>query len=142
MTLPNFVEDAKGAAVQIIGADDVIAGAAGVHHRVGGSKTRGKTQAVLATFEAGNAVFKGEACRIVSARVFKALMLARTTLRKGRGQVDGRHHRAGRRIGRLSSVNGPRSEAAFVAVVFVHLSSYALLKLNSVGSVSRMLSRA
>src|SRR5262249_20066088 len=52
-----------------------------------------------------------EARQVVRARVLVPLVVARPGLRVRRRQVYRRHHRAGRRIGRLAGVDRERADA-------------------------------
>ena len=111
MALEHLVRQPERAAVEIVTEDGVVACIQQVQDRIGRGKPAGEGERVLAAFQRGQAALQGIARRVARARVFESLVLARPLLRIRRGQVDGRHHRAGGRVGPLPGVNGERLEA-------------------------------
>ena len=105
-------EQAISAAVHVVHRDDVTAGIERVEHGRGRGQAGREGVTLAAAFERGDAVLVGETGRVVRARVFEALMVARAALHIRAGRVDRRHHRAGARVGFLSGVDGARAEAA------------------------------
>ena len=94
----HALEQAERAAVQVVHRDDVAAGVDQLEQRAGRRHAGGEREAVRAAFEIGDAALPRAARRVVRARIVVALVHARARLRVGRGRVDRRHHRAGRRI--------------------------------------------
>src|SRR5690606_25337414 len=113
------LEQAEGAAVDVVHADDVAAAVQRVQHGGGGGKAAGEGEAAAAAFQGGDAALVGEAGRVVAAAVLEALVHARAGLHVGRGGVDRRHHRARARVGGLAGVDGPGAQA--VLFVFAHV---------------------
>ena len=83
--------DAVGAAVEVVGRDDLIAGFQQAQHAVDGRHAGGEGQAVLAIIQRRQGVLELGAGGVVGARVLVALVVARRALGVGRGLVDGRH---------------------------------------------------
>ncbi|MNV51548.1 hypothetical protein D3C71_1436000 [compost metagenome] len=104
--LTHALEQAEGAAVDIVHRHHVAAGVQQLHHRGTGGHARGERETAAAAFQGRHAALVGEAGGIVGARVLKALVFAGAGLGVGGGRVDRRHHRAGARIRRLSAVDG------------------------------------
>lgn len=91
----------------------MAAGVEQLEHRARRSKAGRERVALAAAFEIGDAAFVGHARGILRARVFVALVHARTRLHVGRGRVDRRHDCAGRGIGMLAGVDGAGAEGQF-----------------------------
>ncbi len=119
----HALEQAIGAAVDVVHADHVAAAVEQLEHRGGGGQAGGEGVAVAAALERGDAALVGEAGRVVAARIFEALVHARAALHVGGGRVDRRHHRAGARVGRLAGVDRQGAEAVGVVFVGVMLES-------------------
>ena len=107
----HALEQAVGAAVQIVHGDDVAAAVEQVQHGAGGGQARGEGEAGDAAFQIGHAALVGEARGVVRARVLIALVLAGTALYISRRGIDRRHDRAGRGVGTLAGVDGAGAEA-------------------------------
>ncbi len=102
----DLVEQAEGAAVEVVAGDDVIARVEQCAARaVVAATPAANAKPSVAALERRQVRLEREAGRVVRARVLEALVLARARLRVGRGQEDRRHHRAGGRIGRLAGVD-------------------------------------
>jgi hypothetical protein len=108
--LPDALEQAPGAAVEIVERDDVRAAVEELEH--GGRRRHAgrEREAVGARFERRHAALVGPPRRIVRARIVEPLVHAGAALHVGGSRVDGRDDRAGRGIGRLSGVNRERGE--------------------------------
>ena len=89
----------------------MVARAAQMEDCVGRRQAAGEGERVLAALERGEAPLQGVAGRVARARVLETLVFARTLLHVGGGQVHGRHHRAGGRVGPLAGVDGEGLEA-------------------------------
>ena len=113
--LAHALEQAKGAAVEVVARDDVRAGVEQLEHRRDRRQARGEREACAAALQVGDAALEGEARRVVRAAVVEALVHARARLHVGRGRVDRRHDRAGRRIGRLAGVDRAGGESVLAA---------------------------
>ncbi len=108
--LPHALEQAEGAAVDVIHRHDVAAGVQQLHHGGAGGHARGEREAAAAAFQGGHATLVGEAGRVVGTRVLEALVFTGAGLGVGGGGVDRRHHCAGAWIRRLSAVDGQGSQ--------------------------------
>ena len=75
------------------------------------ASARGERERLRAAFEVGNAALQRPSRRVVRTAVVEAFVHARALLHEGRGRVDRRHDRAGRRVGRLAGVDGARADA-------------------------------
>jgi hypothetical protein len=85
-------------------------------HGRGSRHAGGESKPRSAAFEIGNASLECHARRVLSAPIFKALVNAGAGLRIGRGRIDRRHHRAGRRIVLLTGMDAARGEVERIAV--------------------------
>jgi hypothetical protein len=96
----DLVDEAVGAAIEVGGNDDVVAGRAhGGDQRVGGGHARGEGRRVAALQIAQRAL-EGAARGVGAARVVVVLDdLADGALHEGRGLMDGGDDRAERRVG-------------------------------------------
>ncbi len=106
----HALEQAKGAAVQVVHRHHVAAGIQQLHHRRGGGHAGGERKCARTAFQRGDATLVGEARGVMGTRILETLMLAGAGLRIGGRRVDRRHHRAGARIWRLSSMDRQRCE--------------------------------
>ena len=102
----DLVEEAGHASVEIVAADDMVAGlvhgADGIDRRhAAGEDARGNT-----AFERRQVFFQAGARGIGNAGVFVALVLAQFLLHVSGGGVDGNRYRAGFGVGVLAGVNG------------------------------------
>ena len=107
----HALEQAEAAAVEVVHRDHVVAGVEQLEQRRGRRHARREGEAAGAALEVGDAALVGHARRVLRARVLVALVHAGTRLGVGRGRVDRRHHRAGRRVRRLPAVDGAGGES-------------------------------
>ena len=88
-----------------------------------GSHTGSESEPANAPLQVGNAFLVGVPRRVVTPRVFPALVLARTPLHvSGTGEYR-RHDGPGRRIRLLAGVDCPRGQALLVAAFPAHWKS-------------------
>ena len=110
----DAIQQAERAAVDIERDDDlVVRPQVRVQHRVLGGEARREDRAVRDAFEIGEDLFEPLARRIVGARIVEAQIDAGAFLLVGRGLIDRRDQRAGRRIARLGGMNGAGREMHF-----------------------------
>ena len=109
--LAHTVEQAIRSAVQIIHRDYVAAAVDKFEDGARRCQARREGIALGAALKIGNATLVGHPGRVLRTRVFVALVLARALLHVSGCRVDRRHDRAGRWIGRLSGVDGARTDA-------------------------------
>ena len=102
------IEDAKGAAVDVVARDHVIARAQQLQERHRGRAARAEGESEAAALERGDAALEHLARGVARARVLEAAVLAGAVLREGRRELDRRIHRAGVRVGRLRRVDRER----------------------------------
>ncbi|MNI46815.1 hypothetical protein D3C73_1012990 [compost metagenome] len=114
--LAHLVEQAEGAAVQVVARNDVRAGVEQFEHRGNGRQPRGEGKAPGAAFEVGHAAFQRPARRVVRAPVVQAFVHPGALLQVGGVGVDRRHQRPGRRVRRLPGVDHPGGEALWRGV--------------------------
>ena len=107
----HALEQAIGAAVEIVHRDHMAARIEQIEHRARRGEARAERIAARAAFEIGNAALVGHARRILRAAVFVAFVHAGAGLDIGRGRVDRRHDRAGRGVRGLTGMDGARAEA-------------------------------
>jgi hypothetical protein len=108
--LPDPLEQAEGAAVDVVAGNDVRTGVDQLEHGGDRRQPRGEGEGLRPAFEVGDAALEREPGRVVRAAVVEALVHPRALLHEGRGGIDRRHDRAGRRIGRLAGVDRPGRE--------------------------------
>jgi len=72
----HALEEPRGAAVEIVARDDVIAGRQRLQQRVRRREARGVAEAMAPAFETGEIALERRAGRVVRARVLEALVLA------------------------------------------------------------------
>ena len=106
----NFGEEAVGAAVEVVGADDLVAGLEQLYQAVDGGHAGGEGQAVLPVFQRRHRVLQLGAGGVVGARVLVAFVVAGAALHIGRGLVNGRHNGPGFGVGVDAGVDGFGSE--------------------------------
>ena len=111
IVLKDLVEQPERAAVHVLAADDVIAGAEQLHDRVEAAHAARERESVTAVLERGDVPLERFARRILSARVLVALVLPESLLDVRRRQVDRRHDRAGQRLRALAGMNGSRAKS-------------------------------
>src|SRR5829696_7089268 len=111
---PHPLEKAPRAAIEIVRGDDMGAVVERVEHRRGRGEPGAEGEAGRAAFEVGDAALEGHAGRVLRARVFVALVDARTLLRVGRGGVDRHHHGAGGRVRLLAGMDAAGVEGELV----------------------------
>ena len=110
LRLVHLREHPVRAAVDVVDADDAVAGVEQVHDRRRRADPGGERVAVRGVLERREALLERRAGRVRAARVVVALVDADRLLRERRGLVDRRRHRAGRRVGLLAGVDGARLE--------------------------------
>ena len=125
LRLRTALEQAEGAAVDVVARDDVRAGVEQLEHGRDRGQAGGEREGLRAAFEVGDAALERPARRVVRAAVVEALVHARALLHVGRGRVDRRHDRAGR-SGRATGRRGSRgwrsrASSAVVAWVCAHV---------------------
>ena len=108
----ELVEEAERAAVDVLAADHVIAGAAELHDRVEAAHPAREREAVARPFERGDVPLQRLPRGILAPGVLVALVLTQRVLDVGRRLVDRRHDGAGRRIGLLAGVDRAGTEAS------------------------------
>jgi len=113
--LEHLVREPERAAVQVVAEHDVIARVAQVQHGVRRGQPTSERERVLAAFQRCQAALQRIPRGVARARIFESLVLSRPLLRIRRGQVDGRHHGAGGRVGPLPRVDGERLETIGVS---------------------------
>src|SRR5690606_18731104 len=94
----HALEQAEGAAVDVVHDDDVAAAVQQVEDGGGGRHAGGEGEAAGAGFQVRRAALVGEAGGVVGAAVLEALVFAGAGLHVGAGRVDRRHHGAGGRV--------------------------------------------
>ncbi len=116
LRLRDLVEVAVGAAVGVVGDDDVVArdeqrAGDGVLAR----QARGEGEPAAAALERGDALLERGAGRVGRPAVLVAAAeAADAVLLVGRDLVDRGHHRTGQGVGLLAGVDGARGEAVLV----------------------------
>ena len=105
----DLVEEPEGAAVHVLGEDDVIPGIEEQHHRRRCRQSRREREAVVGALERREALLEVAARRIAGARVLESLVPSGRLLRERGRQVDRERPRRrspgrgpGRRAGRAS----------------------------------------
>ena len=111
----HHVEQPPRAAVDVVADNDVRVLVEAVEHGRGRSHAGREGETGGAAFEIGDAALERHARRVLRARIFEALVDAWARLRIGRGRVDRRHHRAGRRIVVLAGMDAAGGEAEPIA---------------------------
>ena len=106
----HLLEQAGRAAIKVPKRQNPVAGIEQVNDRRGCRHPRRECKTVGAAFEIGDTGLVGVPGRIGAPGVLIALGPAGAFLGKGRGGVDGGHHRTGPGIRRLSGVDHPRVE--------------------------------
>ncbi len=106
----HALEQAVGAAVEVVHGDHVAAGVDQFQRGRCCGHAAGEGEAGDAALEAGNATLVRHARGVLRARVLVTLVLARALLHVGGGGVDRRHDGAGRGIGVLAGVDGAGAE--------------------------------
>ena len=104
-------EEAVGSAVEIVAHDDVRTMVEQLEHRGDGRQSRGEGEAGLPVFQSRpRSVRRRIASDCASGRNRNPCARRATLLDVSAGGIDRRHDRPGRRIGRLSGVDGARAE--------------------------------
>ena len=119
----DLVEDAEGAAVDVVGGEDVVPRLEQVEERVGGGQPRGEGERVRRPLQRRQAALQRVAGGVVRPRVLVTLVLARAGLHVRRGQVDRRHDGAGGGVRPLPGVDGEGLEGELAVVGHGHLSA-------------------
>src|SRR5439155_1028363 len=102
----DFLEQAVGAAVEVVPGHDVVPGREGHEERGGRGEPGAETQPVLPALERRQVRLERLARAVVGAGVLVALVAAERFLGVGRGLVDRDHDRPGRGIGLLAGMDG------------------------------------
>jgi hypothetical protein len=111
----DALEQPEGAAVGVVGHDDVIAGLQEGGDGVDRGHARRERERRPPALDRGEVGLERAARRVLRPRVLVALVPAQLVLHVGRGLEDGRDDRAGARVGRLSGVDAHGVEARGVA---------------------------
>ncbi len=114
--LAHFVEQAEGAAVQVIAGNHVGTGVEQFQHGGNRRQPGGERERLGAAFQVGHAAFQGEARRVVGAPVVEALVNAGAVLQVGGVGVDRRHQRPGGRVRGLPGMDHAGGEGAFIVL--------------------------
>jgi hypothetical protein len=109
--LAHLVEQAEGAAVQVIAGDHVRAGVEQFQHGGNRRQPGRESERLGAAFQIGHATLQRPARRVVRAAVVEAFVHAGAVLQVGGVGVNRRHQRAGGRVRRLPGVDHPGGEA-------------------------------
>ena len=109
-SLAHLLEQAGRAAIEVAKRQNPVAGIEQVDDRRCCRHSRRECKSAGAAFEIGDTGLVGVPGRIGAPGVLIALGPARAFLGECRGGVDGRHHRTGPGIRRLSGVDYPRVE--------------------------------
>ena len=107
----DLVEEARGAAVDVVAADDVVAGVEHGDQRGDGGHAAGEDVAAGSAFERGEVGFERVAGGVGDAGVFPAAVFLDALELVGGGEIDGDVDGAGARVGFLSVVDGAGGEA-------------------------------
>ena len=110
LRLVDLGEQPVGAAVDVVHADDVVAGLEQVHDRRRRAEPGRVGKPVLGAFQRGEAGLERRPRRVPGARVVVALVHSDVVLGVRRRLVDRRDHRPGRRVGLLPVVDRARLE--------------------------------
>ena len=118
----DLVDQPVGAAVRVVGDDDVVAGHA---HRVQQGVLRGQPggegEASFALLQGGQVALERRAGRVGRAAVLVATAQPPdTVLLVGRGGVDGRDHRTRHRVGLVARMDRAGLETSLVRVLLRH----------------------
>ncbi len=105
------IEEAEGAAVDVLSADDVIAGLEQLHERVDTGGAAGEGEAVRGALEGGDVPLQRLTSGVPAARVLVPFVLTERVLDVRGRRVDRGHDGAGERLRALSGVNGARAES-------------------------------
>ena len=108
-----------GAAVRVGGEDEVVTRSEQAHHGVLGRRPAGKGEAVGGVLERGDVCLQAGPGGVAGAPVLEAPVHTDRVLLEGRGEVDGRGHRARLRIGPSTPVDGAGLEAELAQVRLV-----------------------
>ena len=130
----DLVEQAERAAIDILAADDVIAGAEQLHDRVEAAHAAREGEAVPAALQRRDVPFQRFTRGILSARVLVPLVDAEPVLDVGGREVHRRHDGARERLGTLAGVNAAGGDAA--GEIFVENASHGLRLVRSEGEAS------
>src|SRR5215213_86467 len=106
----DLIEEAIGAAVEVVSGDDVVPRREEAHHRGRRSKPGGEGEAVFGALEGRHALFESGAGRVARPAVLVALVLAWRLLGVGGGLVDRDYRRPRRGVGGLPRVYGASGE--------------------------------
>src|SRR5690606_25143869 len=112
----DLVEQAEGAAVEIVAREHVVAGRERVEERRLGAEAAREGEAVRAPLERGEARLERVARRVAAAGVLEALVLAGRLLGEAARAHDRGHDGAAGGIGRLAGVDREGVEAERAAV--------------------------
>src|ERR1700728_1588683 len=106
VTNDHLAKEARGAAVDVVATNDVVACVQHRHHGGDGRHAAGEDVGAGATFEGGKVNFKGVARGVGDAGVLPAAVLLDTLELVSGRKVDGNIDGAGEGIGFLSVVDG------------------------------------
>ena len=106
----HLVEQPGHASVEIVAADDVIAGFVHGANGVDGSHSTGEDASRDSPLEGHQIFFQASARGVRNPGVFVPFVLAQFLLDVSRSRVDGNGYRTGFRIRYLSGVNSPRGK--------------------------------
>ena len=109
--LEDLVEQPEGAAVHVLGADDVIACLEQLHDRVEAAHAARERESVSAVLQRGDVPLERLARGVLSAGVLVALVLTQPLLDVGRRQVHRSHDGPGEGLGALSGVDRAGAKA-------------------------------
>src|SRR5712692_9408684 len=99
------MEETKGAAVSVIGNDDVFTGFDQPQRGIDRCHSRGESIAIFSAFESCKIAFNRKSCGVGSPRVLESLVPAQTFLGISRRLIDRYSDRARRLIGLIAGVN-------------------------------------
>ena len=116
---PHPGDQPERAAVGVVAEHDAPPGRDEAQHVVLGGQPAGEGEPVTRRLERRHARLERGACRVARPGVLVAAVAADAVLGERRRQRDRRHHRAGRRIGRLPGVHGAGVEPERGGVVLV-----------------------
>ena len=105
----HLVDQPEGAAIGVVGDDQVIAGAQQrAQHAVGGRHTRCERPAEVGVLQCGQRGFKNRSSGVAGTRVLESTaQLADAILGEGRAGIDRHVDRTGLRIGMETAMDGP-----------------------------------
>jgi hypothetical protein len=102
------------AAIDVLAADEVIAGLEKLEHGIERGQPRAKGKAVRSAFETGHVALQGLTGRVLGTGVLVSPVFAQPFLHVGRSLVDRGHDRAGQWLDDLSGMDGSGGKAVLV----------------------------